>query len=357
MDVSGIATRFAGELIAHRTKLEGKAGEAQNAQTALESAAKAIEEQRDAHRKAAQTLLSRWESNATAGFQKRTDRFDRDLELTAQASTKGAKIVAEVYQALEGRHNTVGNIVEEFITTATKLLQSGLAAAGITAPAGLMRAVAQVADLAGSYIKQSGGELKDARDEMVEAARKLRALQREVDSDGVADPRSEAKQPGKDTGKGEGGQKGKDERKGSAKAEKILENARKHLGYHEGANNRNKWGPTGQPWCSYFATSMWQDAGVDIPKYGFSGDVYKWGEKHGTAYDADALAKQARPGDALLFGSGPDSPATSKHIGIIEKVEGNKITTIEGNSGDQVARRTYTLPKDADKFYGGVHPK
>jgi hypothetical protein len=74
---------------------------------------------------------------------------------------------------------------------------------------------------------------------------------------------------------------------------------------------------------------MWRESGVDIPKYGFTGDVYKWGERIGTAYNRGSLAEQARPGDAILFGTRP-TWAGSEHIGNIEKVDGNKITTIEG---------------------------
>ncbi|MER7016062.1 CHAP domain-containing protein [Saccharopolyspora sp. NPDC000359] len=356
MDPHGVATRFASELLAHQGKLEGKAGEVQRAQAALESAANAIQEQREAHGKATSSLLSSWKSDATAGLEKRSDKFDNDLEVTAKASAEGARIVAEVTKALEGRHGNVGNLVEDFVQKAGQLVQAGLAAAGIAAPAGLMKAVAQVADLAGGYIKQSGGELKDARDEMTEAAKKLRSLLKELDSDGVADPEKDKPRPQEDDKPG-----GKDDKPGgkdgnSGKVDDILNNARKHLGFHEGPNNQNKWGPTGQPWCSYFATSMWREAGVDIPKYGFTGDVYKWGQEHGTAYDRGDLAEKARPGDVLLFGSGPGQGA-STHIGIIEKVEGNKITTIEGNSGDQVKQRTYTLPDHAKMFYGGVHPK
>lgn len=355
MDPHGVATKFASELITHKDRLEGKAGEVQRAQAALESAASSIQEQREAHKRAAGTMLSGWKSDATAGFEKRSEKFDKDLAVTAEASAKGAQIVAEVTKALESRHSTVGNLVEDFIGKAGQLVQAGLAAAGIAAPAGLMKALAQISDLAGGYIKESGGELKDARDEMTEAAKKLRALLEEVDSDGVADPQKEQPKPS-EGGQQEGDEKPEGKGKNSAKVDDILDNARKHLGYHEGTNNQNKWGPTGQPWCSYFATSMWREAGVDIPKYGFTGDVYKWGQEQGTAYDRGDLASQARPGDALLFGSGP-SQGASEHIGIIEKVDGNKITTIEGNSGDQVERRTYTLPKDASKFYGGVHPK
>lgn len=357
MDPHGVATRFASELMTHQGKLEGKAGEVQRAQAALEAAASAIQDQREAHEKAAGSLLGDWKSEATAGFQKRSAKFGDDLAVTAEASAKGAQIVAEVTKALEGRHSNVGDLVADFVGKAGQLVQAGLAAAGLAAPAGLMKAVAQIADLAGGYIKQSGGELKDARDEMTEAAAKLKALLKDLDSDGVADPEKDSSGQQGGPGKEEKPKdEGKSPGKNSGRTEEILDNARKHLGFQEGPNNQNKWGPTGQPWCSYFATSMWREAGVDIPKYGFTGDVYEWGQEQGTAYDRGDLAEKARPGDALLFGSGP-SQGASTHIGIIEKVDGNKITTIEGNASDQVKRITYTLPDDAGKFYGGVHPK
>jgi hypothetical protein len=57
----------------------------------------------------------------------------------------------------------------------------------------------------------------------------------------------------------------------------------------------------------------------------------------------------------LLFGTGPESPSTSTHIGIVESVDGDQVTMIEGNSSDQVQRVTHTL--SGDTFYGGVHPR
>jgi hypothetical protein len=99
---------------------------------------------------------------------------------------------------------------------------------------------------------------------------------------GAGDPGKAKRKPttppgkGKDDHQGKGGDKSKDNKdkhpptkpSGSTKADKILDNARKNVGYHEGPNNRNKWGPTGQPWCAYFATSMWRGAGVNIPDAG-----------------------------------------------------------------------------------------
>lgn len=361
MDIAQIAGVFAGEMKSHQDKLAGKAGEAQAAQTALESAAKAIMEQRDVQQNAAGTLLSHWDSTAASEFEGKSARFGKELATTAEASTQAAKIVSEVTGALSARHSATGALIDEFATKAQGLIKAGYALVGMSAPGGLLKALGEVSDLAGQYVKESAGQLENARNEMEDAARKLKALEQELNSDGVADP---VKAPGKPApGKGSDNkqsakQPAKKETKpsSSSKVDKILDNARKNLGYHEGPNNSNKWGPTGQPWCSYFATSMWREAGVDIPKYGFTGDVYTWGERNHLAYDKADLAKQARPGDAILFGTGP-SWSGSEHIGIIEKVDGNKITTIEGNSSDQVMRHTYTLPRDAHLFYGGVHPK
>lgn len=47
-----------------------------------------------------------------------------------------------------------------------------------------------------------------------------------------------------------------------------------------------------------------------------------------------------KPGDQIFFGS---SVSNSSHTGIVEKVEGSRVYTIEGNTSDQVARRNYAL--------------
>lgn len=358
MDTVGIASSFAGELVTHHKKLEGRAGEAQRAQDAFRSAARAATEQRNAHEQAADALLGSWRGKAADGFEKRTTSYGADLATTADAGEQAAEIVAEVTRALQGRHGTVGALIDDFMTKASQLLKAGLAVVGLDAPAGLMRAMAGVGDLVGRYLPQTGGQLEDAKAELAEAARRLRELDKELRHDGVADPG-----PGRDEVDDQGGRDGganEDESGGnrgsSAVVDKILDGARDNIGYHERGDNINKWGPSGAPWCSYFAMSMWEEAGVDInaDEYGYTGNVYRRGQELGTAYDESEILEQARPGDAILFGSGPEN---SRHIGIIEKVEGTTITTIEGNWQDSVQRRTYTMPEDRDEFYGGVHPK
>jgi hypothetical protein len=134
---------------------------------------------------------------------------------------------------------------------------------------------------------------------------------------------------------------------------RILDVARGELGFEEGPGDENKYGPSAA-WCSSFATWVWRESGVDIPSLPFTGDVYTWGQERGLAYDEGNLG-QARPGDVLLFGSGPESTSTSTHIGIVESVDGDQVTLIEGNSSDRVQRVTHSL--SSGKFYGGVHPQ
>jgi peptidoglycan DL-endopeptidase CwlO len=139
----------------------------------------------------------------------------------------------------------------------------------------------------------------------------------------------------------------------SVQAQKVVKMARSQLGYHEHGNNCQKYGPC-EEWCSLFATWVWRKTVDKIPSYAFTGDVYKWGGRHKTNYGKTNFKKHIRTGDALLFGTGPQNTSTSTHIGLVEKVSGNKVTLIEGNSGNKVARHTYTI--STRTFYGGVHP-
>ena len=56
-----------------------------------------------------------------------------------------------------------------------------------------------------------------------------------------------------------------------------------------------------------------------------------------------------KPGDQIFFGTSLDN---SSHTGIVEKVDGSKVYTIEGNTSDQVARRSYALSNSHILGYG-----
>lgn len=59
--------------------------------------------------------------------------------------------------------------------------------------------------------------------------------------------------------------------------------------------------------------------------------------------------KDPKPGDQIFFGK---SVSNVSHTGIVEKVDACKVYTIEGNTSDQVARRTYSLTDTSIVGYG-----
>ncbi|SHF12479.1 CHAP domain-containing protein [Streptoalloteichus hindustanus] len=148
-----------------------------------------------------------------------------------------------------------------------------------------------------------------------------------------------------------------DETVAASRRDKIVSIARKEIGTKEKppGSNCQKYSKRCVSWCSLFSTWVWRKAGVDIPQYAFTGDVYKWGQRHKKAYGKSKLRKLAK-GDSLLLGTGPSKPSTSKHIGIVEKfdLKKGKVTLIEGNASNQVKRVTRAL--SSKTFYGGVRP-
>ena len=98
------------------------------------------------------------------------------------------------------------------------------------------------------------------------------------------------------------------------------------------------------PWCAYFASWACRQAGVPVGDHGEGfGSVdalYAWAQRTGRAAPAGS-GYVPRPGDLIVF---------NQHIGVVESVlPGGQIQTIEGNSSDQVSRRTHA-PGDAIGF-------
>ncbi|MEJ2857293.1 MULTISPECIES: CHAP domain-containing protein [unclassified Saccharothrix] len=329
-----MAKHFAESMIGHRNLLAGKAEDAVKVQYALNRTAEALTEGHEDHRKASRTVLDNWKGPNSDGFEKRSGRIGRQLRVTADAARDAEKVVAGVSATLTTNHTRARQAVEEYLDKAVRILDAGVA---VGTRAALLKAVAAAADLEPRYTKETAGAVRQARAELETAARKLKALEHEVEHDGIADPRGRTR-PSRVRERG--------------RVRTILAKARGELGTRENppGSNRNPYGPTAA-WCSSFATAMWRKAGVDIPLLPFTGDVFRWGQRNGKAY---TNLQQVRPGDVLLFGTGPQSTATSKHIGIVEKVHGGTVTLIEGNSGDSVRRNTHKL--SSATFYGGVHP-
>ncbi|KDN22070.1 CHAP domain-containing protein [Amycolatopsis rifamycinica] len=332
MDTAALARSFARDLVAHRNKLAGKAEDAVRAEYALHQVARALDAQHDAYHRESATVLEHWHGRGADGFRHNSAKLTKELRITGAAGAAAEKVVAHVASTVDSGHTAVQRLVDEYTAQAKQVLDAGVAAG---TQAALMRAVGHAADLAPRYTRQSASTLRHVDAELKAAAEKLHKLRKELTHDGVVDKTARAKAV-------------------SGRGKEIVHAARKELGTRENppGSNRNPYGPTAA-WCSSFATAMWRKAGVKIPILPFSGDVYHWGERNGHAYGKHSL-HEAKPGDVLIFGTGPQNTSTSTHIGIVEKVEGNQVTMIEGNSGDAVRRNTH--PLSASTFYGGVHP-
>ena len=92
----------------------------------------------------------------------------------------------------------------------------------------------------------------------------------------------------------------------------------------------NPYGPC-EEWCALFATWVWQQAGVPIPSYPFTGDIFNWAAATTGVLPSDGVPQ---PGDAVLYGTGPWSTATSLHVGLVmQRWPDGAIVTVEGDAG------------------------
>ena len=97
------------------------------------------------------------------------------------------------------------------------------------------------------------------------------------------------------------------------------------------------------PWCAAWAMNMLKDHGVldtsSCSNVNYCPTIVNWAKKENIWAGRGSYTPQA--GDAILFDWQGDG--TSDHIGIVEKVANGKVYTIEGNSSNSVARRSYSL--------------
>lgn len=120
-------------------------------------------------------------------------------------------------------------------------------------------------------------------------------------------------------------------------AQKVLDTARKEIGVKESpaGSNRQKYGVwygmNGVPWCAQFTSWIFHKAGYPLPKI-------QQGAPSGAAYcpyveqyarKVGQWFKTPKPGDLALFHFGKN---LAVHIGIVESVNGNSFTCIEGNT-------------------------
>ena len=134
-------------------------------------------------------------------------------------------------------------------------------------------------------------------------------------------------------------------------AEKIIETALAEIGVKESPANSNRqkygkeYGVNGTAWCCQFVWWVFKHAGAAALFYGGKKTAYCPTLMQYYKDKGQIVKKDFKPGDIIFFdfnGNGqPD------HVGIVERVVGNSVYTIEGNTavgndtnGGQVMRRT-----------------
>ena len=134
--------------------------------------------------------------------------------------------------------------------------------------------------------------------------------------------------------------------------QKLIRWAEAQIGTREGANNWNRyavgmkklygWDVQNQPWCDVFVDAGFVECfGLELGMAmtcqfpGCAGAACRYSAQY--YKDAGRWFSAPQPGDQIfLYVDGGIN-----HTGIVTAVEGGRVTTVEGNSSDMVARRVY----------------
>lgn len=142
-------------------------------------------------------------------------------------------------------------------------------------------------------------------------------------------------------------------RLGSNIGNNIVSIARKYLGYNEKNGSYKKFtGGKSHAWCADFDSFVIKEAfrasGKNVPS-GFGSSsvegLRQWGIKNGCylktsgkSNKSQLIARNVKPGDLIIFKENGKS-----HTGIVSSIKNGKIYTIEGNTSNKVAERSYAL--------------
>ncbi|MFI9843638.1 CHAP domain-containing protein [Nonomuraea sp. NPDC051941] len=154
--------------------------------------------------------------------------------------------------------------------------------------------------------------------------------------------------------------------------EGLLEAAQKYLGYQEQGNGYTRFGDwyyanvdqsdpyfKTAPWCDMFITWAANQAGVEkyVGEFAYTVDHAKWFQAQG------AWSDKPEPGAIVFYDwSGSKDVEGIDHAGIVERVDGERIATIEGNidkvwlkrkDRDQSKVVGYGLPRKVREKAGG----
>ncbi|MCB8506730.1 lysozyme family protein [Enterococcus durans] len=121
-------------------------------------------------------------------------------------------------------------------------------------------------------------------------------------------------------------------------------------GSHQGGAKYWQWYGFGGrvEWCAVFVSYCINQAKLPFEKFAYC----PTGISNFKAKNQWFGKEQVKEGLVIFFDWNGDS--VSDHVGIVEKIEGDTIHTIEGNSGDMIAKRTYEKNSSYIMGYGSL---
>lgn len=134
----------------------------------------------------------------------------------------------------------------------------------------------------------------------------------------------------------------------------IIEIARKEIG-NKGGEKYWRWYGFNQRvnWCAIFVSWCANESEImnnSIPIFSLCTDGEKWYKEHSKWKNKSYIPQT---GDIIFFDWNGDGHV--QHVGIVEKVENDKVYTIEGNSKDEVRNKNYSLTNKSIYGYGSVN--
>jgi hypothetical protein len=137
----------------------------------------------------------------------------------------------------------------------------------------------------------------------------------------------------------------------------VVEIAKRYLGVRE-SNKRDDGPPSWlfsdgrrEAWCANFVKTLFELSGNPLPgrweRLQSSSEMLRQLKSEGAYFPRGQ--KTPKPGDIVFFKL-RKGPWPSTHVGIVEKVEGDRIVTIEGNYSNSVKRVTHH--KNSRKIVG-----
>lgn len=134
----------------------------------------------------------------------------------------------------------------------------------------------------------------------------------------------------------------------------IVDTARNEIG-NKGGEKYWRWYGFNQRvnWCAIFVSWCANESGImnnTIPRFSLCIDGEKWYKEHSKWKNKSYIPQT---GDIIFFDWNGDDHV--QHVGIVEKVENDKVYTIEGNSNDEVRNKSYSLNNKSIYGYGSVN--